>query len=251
MLNGCESGRTQIQAVIGPPPVVDLGPDTSFCESLPLVLDAGNPGGTYTWSTGDTVQSLSLTNQSGTFWVTVDKYCLASDTVTVAIAPLPFVSGISFVRMNNTYKFSPSGEQHVSSYLWLFGDGATSTLQVPTHTYALGHTSALNVQLIVSNDCGTDSAFRFVPTGIDNIHQDDQTLTVYPNPATNEVIINSTVATLKEVTIVDMMGRTILKQNANNKFSHVVDLSQLAQGHYIVHGITDAGRFSRKLEVRK
>jgi hypothetical protein len=30
LLNGCESGRVLINAAIGPPPVVDLGPDTSL-----------------------------------------------------------------------------------------------------------------------------------------------------------------------------------------------------------------------------
>lgn len=41
------------------------------------------------------------------------------------------------------------------SYLWSFGDGATSTLFEPTHTYATA--GVYTVVLEVTNDCGTDS----------------------------------------------------------------------------------------------
>ena len=107
VLGNCESDRVPISAAIGPPPVVNLGPDTSFCESIPLVLDAGNPGGTYRWSHGDSLQTTSISTVSGTYWVVVDKYCTASDTIDVTIRPMPYVSGISYVRMGNTYHFTP------------------------------------------------------------------------------------------------------------------------------------------------
>ena len=89
VLGNCESDRVPISAAIGPPPVVNLGPDTSFCESIPLVLDAGNPGGTYRWSHGDSLQTTSISTVSGTYWVVVDKYCTVSDTIDVTIRPMP------------------------------------------------------------------------------------------------------------------------------------------------------------------
>lgn len=67
-----------------PVPVVLLGSDTSLCGNLPLRLDAGNPGSQYTWSTGETTQSISATI-SGTYSVTVTNTygCTGSDKVQV------------------------------------------------------------------------------------------------------------------------------------------------------------------------
>lgn len=52
------------------PPVVDLGPDVEICEGEVLILDAGNPGSTYMWSTGETTQTINVTVE-GLYWVEV------------------------------------------------------------------------------------------------------------------------------------------------------------------------------------
>lgn len=56
----------------------------SLCGSFgPLVLDAGNPGAAYLWSTGASSQTISI-EQPGTYWVTVNAPpCLLTDTVLV------------------------------------------------------------------------------------------------------------------------------------------------------------------------
>ncbi len=53
-----------------PPPVVNLGADTVICVGASVVLNAGNPGLKYTWSTGDTTQTISV-NASGVYSVIV------------------------------------------------------------------------------------------------------------------------------------------------------------------------------------
>lgn len=71
-------------------PVVNLGNDTSIVASQSLVLDAGFPGSSYLWSTGDTTQTISVDSTgtgfgTATYWVDiVDPYgCPASDTINV------------------------------------------------------------------------------------------------------------------------------------------------------------------------
>ena len=251
VLNGCESSRVPISAAFGPPPVVNLGPDTSFCESIPLVLDAGNAGGDYLWSSGDTVQSISITNQSGKIWVTVDKYCLASDTIIVTISPLPVVGGISYVRMNGTYQFSPSGGQYINSYLWYFGDGTSSTEQNPLHAYSHGQTSALDVMLIVGNECGYDTVYRSVPTDVTGIEANSFNVEVYPNPASNTLVVSSEKASLSEITIVDLPGRLALKSVCSGGTKESIDISSLTTGSYLVRISTEKGQLSRKLVIRR
>jgi hypothetical protein len=230
--NGCESHKMQISAILSPPPTVNLGPDTTFCENIPLILSGGNPGGKYMWSTGDTTQTITLTNLSGTYWVEVDKYCKNADTVAVTIAPKPFVGGISFIRMANTYKFYTSNIQNVSSYLWIFGDGATSTLDTPWHTYAPGINGALVVKLVVYNNCGTDTASRTIPTNIEDLYNAGG-VKIYPNPATDILNIVSEGAQLEQIHIVDFMGRVVLSKIVKSS-SIVINTSILQAGAYIV-----------------
>ena len=62
---------------------VYLGPDTLLCPGGSIVLNAGNPGMSYLWNTGDLTQAINVA-RNGIFWVEVSKYqCKASDTVHV------------------------------------------------------------------------------------------------------------------------------------------------------------------------
>lgn len=250
-VNGCESDRTPVTGIIGAAPIVDFGPDTSFCESEPLILDAGNPGAKYLWNTGDTTQTITITNQSGDYIVTVDKYCAVSDTINVSIAPLPSVSGISYIRTGNTYQFSASSVQHVTDYLWIFGDGNTSTLPSPTHYYGPGINAVLTVKLVVSNACGTDTAFRSVPTGVNELGTLENKINVYPNPASDYVYISSASAGLQSVQVVNMMGEVVLSASLNKTTDTRIDTRNLSQGNYILRVTTEATTSKLPLQIIK
>ncbi len=65
---------------------VYLGSDVSLCDiSTGAVLDAGNPGSTYLWSTGATTQTITV-SEPGRYWVNVvnTSNCLITDTIDVA-----------------------------------------------------------------------------------------------------------------------------------------------------------------------
>lgn len=62
---------------------VNLGNDTTLCETPSLVLDAGNPGASYLWSDNSVNQQLNVSSV-GTYWVEVTQgLCTASDTIQV------------------------------------------------------------------------------------------------------------------------------------------------------------------------
>jgi len=98
------------------------------------------------------VYSITLVafNSSGSSTFTRTSY------ITVSTIPAPgfnFTSTGLAVSFNNT---SVNG----TSYLWEFGDGTTSTLQNPTHTYANGGT--YTVKLTTTNACGSTSMTKTV-----------------------------------------------------------------------------------------
>ena len=249
--NGCESPRIPITAAIGPPPVVNLGMDTSFCESLPLILNAGNPGGKYMWSTGDSTQTITVTNQSGNYWVVVDKYCTNSDSVLVSIDPLPYASGISYVRTGNAYHFSVINVQFVDDFLWIFGDGYTSTLPNPVHTYGSGIDVDLLVRLVVANHCGSDTVFRKLPTSIGNLNQADYSVAVYPNPANDFLNIDVEGALIEDIYMVNNVGSIVLKQSVSKANSHRVDFASLPAGNYILRVNSTKGSINKPVVILK
>lgn len=70
-----------------PPLLVDLGRDTTIVPSATLLLDAGNPGASFLWSTGETTPSI-VVDTVGTYWVRVigANNCTRSDTIKIDLA---------------------------------------------------------------------------------------------------------------------------------------------------------------------
>jgi gliding motility-associated-like protein len=84
-LNGL-IGRDTVEIIVKPLPVVDLGADTVLCINEFIILDAGNPGALYNWSTGAISQTIIFEgiNAPDTVSVQVDlDECLASDTIII------------------------------------------------------------------------------------------------------------------------------------------------------------------------
>lgn len=105
----------------------DLGNDTGFCSGKNMVLNAGIFD-TYLWSTGDTTESIIVSN-SGIYSVTVtSSTCSASDTFSLVVYPSPMPNlgpdtGICFGQ------FITLNPGSFSSYVWNTGD-TTATLLV-------------------------------------------------------------------------------------------------------------------------
>ncbi len=74
--------------VIKPNPIVGLGNDTIVPACSSIILDAGNPGSDYSWSTSQISQTIELKEliQDTSIWVIVNKNgCLTADTISVSI----------------------------------------------------------------------------------------------------------------------------------------------------------------------
>ncbi len=84
-------------------PEVYLGNDTSICDGDIYTLDAGNPGLSYYWSTGQNSQIASFSEVPQTIIVRVDRLgCYALDTIEIASACAIYVPNV----------FSPNGDGH-------------------------------------------------------------------------------------------------------------------------------------------
>ncbi len=84
-VNGCDS-IIATTLTVNPLPTVNLGTDTMICNGCSITLDAGPGFSNYTWSTGDTTQSI-VVNQAGTYTVQVTDAngCANTDQITVTV----------------------------------------------------------------------------------------------------------------------------------------------------------------------
>lgn len=180
--NGCMASDSVVLN-LGVTPVVSLGPDQLLCDGFSSTLDAGNPGSIYNWSTGDTTQTISVAT-AGTITVIVSDAlgCSAIDTINVSTETTPVVS-FSFIAGSNglDFDFTDLSTGSNNAYLWDFGDGNTSTLQNPSHTYATN--GNYTVTLTVANGCGTGASIQSITVVAAADLLNGAPLTVFPNPS--------------------------------------------------------------------
>jgi len=152
-------------------PVI-AGPD-EVCEGKEITVEvqgSGGNGGPYyfDWDQG-LGQGTTFTfvpSQTATYTVTISDSCstprTASKLVTVNDLPEPsFKIEPPQATILNPYFDFVDASVNTSSWLWNFGDGETSTLQFPSHTYLVP--GYFTVQLIATSDKGcVDSTFSEV-----------------------------------------------------------------------------------------
>lgn len=94
--NACGTVVDTVEITKMSAPVVDLGGDSINLSGGPVVLNAGNPGSTYKWNTGDSSKTITVSSE-GWYWVDVTNPCgTDGDTVFVGFLDVrdPILSGI-------------------------------------------------------------------------------------------------------------------------------------------------------------
>jgi len=112
---------------VNSPPPINLGNDTTICRGQPFskILDAGAAHGPYLWSTGETTQTIIIT-QPGTYWVKGSGQCSCNeDTITVyEVDPLTKVLGNDTALCPSAFPYTITPVTTLAGYLW--NTGATS-----------------------------------------------------------------------------------------------------------------------------
>lgn len=202
--NGCaNSARIPVNIIIFTPPVVTDEMDVILCEAETIVLDAKITGVDYEWSTGETTQSI-LISQPGTYSVNVTspapENCISTKTITVIEYKKPIIKNINVdkrtvsINLENPqdyFEFSVDGSNYQSSNIFYGVAGGLQTAYVRTkdNQCTTNFTSKQFIVLVIppfftpNNDSSNDF---WEVTGMEN----------YP---------------LAEVTIFDRYGKFIVK----------------------------------------
>ena len=118
--DGCTS-EDEIVVEVFDYPELDLGPDTSACVGVEVRLQAGAPGLSYLWNTGQLSREIYVTDP-GIYQVEITNgYCTSRDTVAIDFNPLPvqpFLPEYEFCFEASNESFFLDAENPGSFYVW-------------------------------------------------------------------------------------------------------------------------------------
>lgn len=137
---GCQASDA-VQVVFNALPV-DALQDVTLCMDQPAGLDAGNPGSTYLWNTGETAQSITPAG-TGTYTVTVTtaQQCSATFDAQVTLMPLVQVDlGPDQVLCDGQQAVLDPGAL-AATLLWSTGTTAPTLAVDVSGTYSLAATN--------------------------------------------------------------------------------------------------------------
>lgn len=184
--------------------------------------------------------------------------CMALVLIVDTIAPVAFCrTATVYLDSNGTFPLSPSlvdggsfdgggsiirhinGQQNV--LLLSTADVGTSAV-VLTVTDMSGNSSSCVATVTVIDTFSTIVATTFLdPLAIE--------LTVFPNPAREQITITTTEALLEHVQWTTITGQIVLERVLNGERQAYFSVEQLPKGLYLVTVLTNKGRISKKVLV--
>ncbi|HEY1039448.1 MAG TPA: PKD domain-containing protein [Bacteroidia bacterium] len=156
----CQTSATKV-VVVKPLPVVDAGTNETTCISSPAFSLSGFSPAGGTWSgTGVSAAGLFTPATAGVGVHTLTysytdpvTHCSDSKTKTIEVGALPVmgftVPAISCINIATVFTNTTTG---AASDAWTFGDGGTSTVTSPSHTYTT--TGTYTIQLVSTSSLG-------------------------------------------------------------------------------------------------
>ena len=219
----------------------------------------------YWWfGDGDTSTAMSPTHtydSVGTYTVTlVASLGSCTDTAWTIINAICPVFSAGFTQSTDSIDVSSSvtftdTTTGATSWYWWFGDGDTSTVMNPNHTY--NSVGSFNIQLVAwIGSCSSDTAWSTIivndtTTSINDL-TDLAAFSIFPNPTEGVINITFNAHELQptSIKVYDMRGGLISETTHDLMRGYcIIDLSKQAGGTYLVQIVTRDGVISQKVSV--
>jgi PKD repeat protein len=182
---GCTVNDT-LTVTTSPSPLIQLGPDRIICNNQPITVNATGGFTSYVWSNGATTQALT-TSITGIYTLTVTNAagCEAFDQIVFTENATPSAA-FTFVANGLQVAFT-DGSSGTGNYAWDFqNNGSVDNTTAGDVTYTYSQPGQYVIRLIVSNACGSDTAFANLNATTVGLGNSSITpvLPVSPNPTT-------------------------------------------------------------------
>ncbi len=233
--------------------------ETSGCAPLVVSLTdltTGDPSAWLWTVTSNTGANLTSTEQNPQFTLTqagVYTFTLEatngagsttevrSDVVTVLAAPTAVISVVSIVDASVQFEATLVD---VDSYLWDFGDGNTSTIEDPLHTYV--DNGSYTVTLTATNECGEvleTLSVDIMVSGLGELPENAE-FNIFPNPTGDLVtwVLRGVPSESVTLVITDVLGREVKRElhGAASAFRQNLSFKDWAAGTYVVRIVAES-----------
>ncbi|PKP01924.1 MAG: hypothetical protein CVU11_13765 [Bacteroidetes bacterium HGW-Bacteroidetes-6] len=223
------------------------------CAGDTITLSAENTFASYLWNTGDTTNSIAVVSGGEYTLATTIIYCgfIGYDTIAVSYNALPIVdlgAALTLCLDSSTTLDAGGG---LTNYLWSTGD-TTQTVLLDGSILGVG-VFPYTVTVTDGNGCQNSSSVNVsvvdCPNGLDESSV-ATVFDVYPNPATNNLVVNAIVqdASITTVSILDITGRLLYASTFNSsEILTTIDVSMLQSGTYFVEISNSKGTIAKMI----
>jgi len=220
--------------------IIPNKPIACYGDSIEFTASGAN---SYTWSTGST-NTLIVATPTANFsysltGVTVNN-CVGSDVLTMTVYPLPTItinSPDSVICAGNSASLTPIG---AIGYVWNY------TLATTVYTASPSSTTIYTVQGFDPIGCSSTITFtvRVSPCiGIHELAEDTKVISIYPNPTKDKFLLDLNKSSENSsIEIEDVFGKMILRKKITSGKIEI-DISDFADGLYILRIITNEKYF--------
>ncbi|MBK7109905.1 MAG: T9SS type A sorting domain-containing protein [Bacteroidetes bacterium] len=207
-------------------PFYDLEEETQFCDSV--VLDAGTSGMLYNWNTGETTETITVTN-SGVYKVTLSDGLgfEIADSIEIVIIKSPlavFTYEIDF----STVQFINTSMGDSLIYYWDFATLDYSSEMNPIYEFPSVGLYAITLQS--TNTCGNSTANGTLEILTSDINSVFNYINVFPNPANTYLMIAIPENENYNYQLYDIQNRLVISGNINS--NAIIATNDLANGLY-------------------
>ena len=245
--NGCSS-QASVVVTVGNNPSISVTPNTTICagNNITLVASGAGNNGSYNWSNnfGSNSSIVVSPNTTTTYTVTGTNSsgCSAQANVIITVESNPTVvagANVTSAFVGDNIQFNSSGS-NASSYSWQFGDGNSSSISNPVHSY--NSIGTFNVQLTgynISGNCSNQDSFTVDITennlGINDVLNNN--LSIFPNPNEGifEINFNHKTSKNSSIEILNNLGELIKSKKINAGVKNIeINIQELSSGIYYI-----------------
>lgn len=214
----------------------------------------GTPPYSFDWSTGQTGSTINNLS-AGNYAVTLTDGNSCTLVESFQLTPIQNVTASFSSSVSSLTVTFTNTSVNATSYLWNFGDGNTSTLANPTHTYA--NSGTYTVVLTATNACGSTNyseTLTIILSSLEKELSNQFDLQLYPNPTNSFVTLefdNTQINENKEsnVELISTNGK-VLKRIDNPDFQSgriEMNLTNFPDGMYWVKISIDGSVIIKRL----
>ena len=181
------------------------------------------------------------------------------DTFTIKTGDFPYIAKVKTIdtinyggALRRAFYIGLEGYESFNIALWIEGMGSVEGLLYDMSTKLLGLDFLGRNRCYEHNDIllyhdypqGVEDCFTPV-LSLNSIKAEDNSITLYPNPATSDIKISSE-SRINSIEVFNSLGQKIYQENINAK-EKIIDINSFSKGIYIIGVSTDKGYINKKL----